>query len=36
MDKLTEMIDCSRHHLSQVMNEKEGSSFYEYVNRFQD
>ncbi len=34
LDGLADTIGCSRHHLSQVINEKEGLSFYEYVNRF--
>ncbi len=34
LDELAGKIGCSRHHLSQVINEKEGLSFYDYVNRF--
>ncbi len=32
IDELSNKIDCSRHHLSQVLNEKYGQSFYEIVN----
>jgi AraC-like DNA-binding protein len=34
LDTLARNIGCGRHHLSQVINEKEGASFYDYVNRF--
>ena len=32
MDKLAEMINCGRHHLSQVLNAGLQKSFYDYVN----
>jgi AraC-like DNA-binding protein len=32
MDKLAELINCSRHHLSQVLNGGLQKSFYDYIN----
>ncbi len=32
IDRLAELVGCSRHHLSQVLNESMKQSFYEYIN----
>jgi len=32
IEKLAGMIPCSRHHLSQILNEKLSRSFYDYIN----
>jgi len=34
IDKLAENIDCSKHHLSQVLNSELKKSFYDYINFF--
>ncbi|MGB8190679.1 MAG: helix-turn-helix domain-containing protein [Chitinophagaceae bacterium] len=34
IDRLAQMISSNRHHLSQVLNEKLGLSFYDYVNSY--
>jgi AraC-like DNA-binding protein len=34
IDKLAKLADTNRHHLSQVLNEKLGLSFYDYVNTY--
>jgi AraC-like DNA-binding protein len=34
IDKLAKLADTNRHHLSQVINEKLGLSFYDYVNTY--
>ena len=34
IDSLAESIDCTRHHLSQVINEQLGKSFYDYINQY--
>jgi AraC-like DNA-binding protein len=32
IDKLAAQVSCSRHHLSQVLNQQLGRSFYDYIN----
>ena len=34
IDMLALSISCSRHHVSQAMNEKLGKSFYDYINYY--
>lgn len=34
LPKLAEELDVSTHHLSQVINERHGSNFFDYINRF--
>jgi AraC-like DNA-binding protein len=34
IDKLAKMVSSNRHHLSQVLNQKLGLSFYDYVNTY--
>ncbi|MGC4034866.1 MAG: helix-turn-helix domain-containing protein [Chitinophagaceae bacterium] len=34
IDHLASAISCSRHHLSQVLNEKLNKSFYDYINQY--
>lgn len=34
IDKLAKMVSSNRHHLSQVLNEKLGLSFYDYINSY--
>ncbi len=34
IEQLAKLTSCSRHHLSQTINEKLGKSFYDYVNHF--
>lgn len=34
IDSLAESIECTRHHLSQVINEQLGKSFYDYINQY--
>ncbi len=34
IDKLAQMVNSNRHHLSQVLNDKIGLSFYDYINSY--
>ena len=34
IDKLAQMVNTNRHHLSQVLNDKIGLSFYDYINSY--
>ena len=34
IDKLAQMVSSNRHHLSQVLNDKVGLSFYDYINSY--
>jgi AraC-like DNA-binding protein len=34
IDRIAELIPCSRHHLSQVLNEQMKQSFYDYINTY--
>jgi AraC-like DNA-binding protein len=34
IDKLSKLISSNRHHLSQVLNQKLGLSFYDYINTY--
>ena len=34
IDKLATMINSNRHFVSQVMNERAGQSFYDYINQY--
>jgi AraC-like DNA-binding protein len=34
IDELASAINCSRHHLSQAMNERLSHTFYDYINQY--
>lgn len=34
IDQLAHLLDCSRHHLSQALNEQLHQSFYDYINQY--